>query len=186
MGFMQILKILFKKAISFLVFMIALMCLNILIPLLNSNIFTAVVWFLNSNILIVFMATLFLLFGEVFDELIFPTNLPGPLLNAVGSLFIMTFILRMIYFISDLSAGKISLNLQSVYGFIYLFVFLAVLLAGYLDIIQNMPEKGGLMRRTYAAQQAAQEERDEQPEEERPIRAKVKSRRKRRKNSGES
>jgi len=179
MGLLQILKVVFSKAISFLVFMIALMCLNILIPLLNSDIFTSVVWFLNSNIFVVFMATLFLLFGGIFDELVFPTNLPAPILNAVGSLFIMTFAFRTIYLVSDLSAGKITINLQSVYGYIYLFVFLAVLLAGYLDIIQNMPEKGRFMRRTYAAQQAAQQEKDEQPEEEKPIRSRPKTRRKR-------
>jgi hypothetical protein len=147
MGVLSILKVVFSKAISFLVFIIVLMCLNVLIPLVNNLVFTNVVGFLNVNIMILFMSALFMLFAGVFDELSFPLNLPAPLLNAIGSLFIVGFFLKMFYFISQSTPVKVYLYLESVYGLIYLCVFLAVLLAGYLDILHNLPS-GGWARRS--------------------------------------
>ncbi len=161
MDFRPILKVVFTKAISFLIFLIVLMCLKVVSPIINSSVFSAVVSFLEGNVLVIFMATLFLMLGELFDELDFPLTLPAPILNAIGSLFILTFIFNSLRLVSALTDNSFVLNLQAVYGFVYLCVFLVVLLAGYLDIIQNMPD-GGLFRRSrYLERLAGKDVKDE-------------------------
>jgi hypothetical protein len=165
MSVLSILKVVFTKAISFLVYIIILICLNMIMPLVGNLLFREVVVFLNASIMIIFMATLFFLLGSVFSELSFPVNIPAPLLNAVGSLFIVNFILRIFYFISQRIQEKALLVLESSYGLIYLCVFLAVLLSGYLEIMRNIPE-GGFARRSRVFDKRRQEEKKPRDSEE--------------------
>ena len=144
----NILTIVFKRAISFLIFIILLFCMRFLIPLANNGFFTAIVSFLEGSIWVLFMATLFLMLGELFDELLFPLNLPAPILSAAGSLFVLSFIFGLFSLISQLTDSSFLLNIQPFYSLIYLIVFLLVLITGYLDIFSKMP-KGGFYRRSH-------------------------------------
>ena len=51
-----------------------------------------VIQFLNENIGLVILMGVTFLFGEIFNALIFPFNLPAPLFNASGSLLLVAFI----------------------------------------------------------------------------------------------
>lgn len=142
----NILAIIFKRAISFLLFLLLLFCMRFLIPLVNNSFYVAIVSFLEGSIWILFLSTLFIMLGELFDELLFPINLPAPLLLAAGSLFVLYFIFGLISLVSELTDTNFIPSLQPLYSVIYLIVFVLVLLVGYLDIIHNMPGHGFLRR----------------------------------------
>jgi hypothetical protein len=147
----NILTIIFKRALSFLIFIILLFCMRFLIPLANNGFFTAIVSFLEGSVWILFLSTLFLMLGELFDELLFPLNLPAPILLAASSLFVLSFIFGLLSLIFQLTGSRFLLDVQPFYSLIYLIVFLLVLIAGYLDILNKMP-KGGFYHRSHGGE----------------------------------
>jgi hypothetical protein len=80
------------------------------------------------------MMSLIFMFGEIFFALPFPINLPGPLFNAVASIFLVVFIGR-IFKLTELFTNIDFIEIFSIFSFIiYPVVFFAVFFGGYVSI----------------------------------------------------
>lgn len=75
--------------------------------------------------------------GEIFGALPFPLNLPAPLFNAIGSVFLITFLLR-IFELLEKTLDKELLFFDRVQFLIYTIVFVAVLVVGYALIFKRL------------------------------------------------
>ncbi len=92
--------------------------------------------FLTSPAIIALVVIFSLLFlvGEVFLALDFPLSLPGPFLNALGSTFLVSFLLRILYLVDTISHLTLFSLLQPLEPIIYLLVFFIVLIAQYVHV----------------------------------------------------
>ncbi len=86
--------------------------------------------------LVVIFSILFLV-GEVFLALDFPVSLPGPFFNALGSVFLVSFLFHLLYLVDTIS----SITLFSVLGplepILYILVFFLVLIVQYVHLFSR-------------------------------------------------
>lgn len=111
-----------------------LFVLGILNTMIDYPLLDRIVHFLEDNVdLIVYMTFIFL-FGELFMMQSLPLNLPGPLLNAAGSLLVVTFLLRVFELVDSVIGKNIFQIFNQLSFLIYTVVFAIVLVAGYASI----------------------------------------------------
>ncbi len=130
-----------SKIISIIVFLIVLLLLNIYSPLAHSSALTQIVSFINANVfLIIFISVLFVA-GDVFLPLAFPLNLPFPLFNAIGAVFLAVFLIRLIGLIDSLTGIRIFSFVSMIAPLIYTLVFVLALILGYVEIFSEKNHK---------------------------------------------
>jgi hypothetical protein len=116
-----------------------------------------VILFLNSHVWLLVLITFAFLIGEIFNALIFPLNLPAPFFNAVGAVLLVGFLIRIFALFDILVDNNIFHFLDTLSFIIYPFVFIIVLIGGYILIFQNLvrtdqsPKKGTEPRQDTAA-----------------------------------
>ncbi len=136
----SIIWILLSRLIGIIVFLIMVFVVNILAMSISNTLFNQTVNFLNSNIVLIIIISIIFLIGELFDALIFPFNLPAPLFNAVGSVFLVSFIFR-VFMLVDLIIEENVFHVISGFSFfVYPLVFLVVLVSGYIAIFSRLAE----------------------------------------------
>ena len=136
-----------RKSVSDIVItrLFGLMCfLGILFMLdyfrayIDSELYSASVFFLRGNTeLIVYMAVIYAA-GEVFGSLNFPLNLPSPVMNAVASVFLADFIFRMLSFVGYITAEETFGVFQEFRPYVFPLIFVIVLLGGYFIIFSGL------------------------------------------------
>jgi hypothetical protein len=124
-----------------MVFLIILLFLNYLTDSVGNSSFNAVVNFLNDNILLIVAMSLIFLLGDVFGALFFPLNLPAPLFNAIGSVFLVVFIFRIFEMLESMINVKIFGIFREILPLIYPLVFIIVLVVGYVILFARLFEK---------------------------------------------
>lgn len=130
----SVVRIIAFRLLGLVLFLAMLFMLNILNPMIDYHLLNRIVQFLNTNVDLIVYMTIILLFGELFMMQSFPLNLPGPLLNAAGSLLVVTFVLR-VFELVDSFIGKNIFHIFDQLSFlIYTVVFAVVLVAGYATI----------------------------------------------------
>ena len=77
-----------------LFFLILLLIVNNLSNNITNETFIQTINFINNNLNIIIILSIILFLGELFSAFIFPFNLPYPIFNALGSIFLVTFIFR--------------------------------------------------------------------------------------------
>ncbi len=103
----NIVRIVLLRLLGLLLFLVMLFMLNILNTMMSYQLLDRIVHFLGTNVdLIVYMTFIFL-FGELFMLQSLPLNLPGPLLNAAGSLLVVTFVLRVFELVDSITGNHI-------------------------------------------------------------------------------
>jgi hypothetical protein len=130
-------RIVLHNLISFIVFLIILGFLNMFIDYFDSNILFEVVRLLNNNIWLIFVFSIIFTVGEVFGSFKFPGNLPAPIFNAVGSIFLLNFLFKIFNLVGNLSDINTFGSLSKVFPFLYPIIFLLVLLGGYVSILSG-------------------------------------------------
>lgn len=125
---------LISSLIGLLVFLILLALVNFLQIYIHNPVFLEIVNFLNANTWLIITMALFFLIGEIFLALVFPFNLPAPLFNALGSIFLVMFIFRIFGLIEVLVNEKIFTPFSWITYFVYPIVFIVVLVVGYVSI----------------------------------------------------
>lgn len=98
--------------------------------------------FLNENVGLILLFSILFLFGEVFTALSFPLNLPGPVFNAFGGVFLVMFFFRIFLFVDMLTGITLFGVLESAAPAIYLIVFFATLIGGYIGIFKPNVRRG--------------------------------------------
>lgn len=131
-----------SKVIGIVVFLILVVIVNILTAYISNPLFSSVVGFLNANVLLIILISALLIIGEVFLALHFPFDLPGPLFNAVGSIFVVSFILNLVVFVIGLlTSENISAPFRLLSYFLYPLVFIIVVVLGYVRIFSSLDRK---------------------------------------------
>ena len=130
-------RVVIHDLISFIVFLIILGFLNISLDFFDSNILSEVVRLLNNNIWLIFIFSIIFTIGEVFGSFKFPGNLPAPIFNAIGSIFLLNFLFKIFTLVGKLSNMDTFETLFKAFPFLYPIVFLLVLLGGYISILSG-------------------------------------------------
>jgi hypothetical protein len=133
--------IIISRLFSLFCFLILLVVLDYLKKYIDSELYSASVYFLRENMeLIVFMGVIYAA-GEVFGALVFPLNLPAPIINAVASVFLADFIFRMLSFVGDITAEGTFKVFESFRDYVFPLIFVIVLIGGYLQIFSCLLSK---------------------------------------------
>jgi len=157
----RILKLLINRVAGFVVFLLVLILLNIFITYISMPIVRDIVLFFNNSVLTLGIILLLMVLGEIFMMVDFPLNLPGPLFNAAGSVFIIYFILDIFKLLMTLGAISLPIPFNLIFMVIAIVVCLVVLITGYVSIFRNIPKK---IKRGVKREEEEDEE-DEEPEE---------------------
>jgi len=131
-------RIVLYDLISFLVFLIILGILNASLDYFDNNILNEVVRLLNNNIWLILVFSIIFTIGEVFGALRFPSNLPAPIFNAIGSIFLLNFLFKIFGLVGKLSEIDTFDAVSNVFPLLYPIIFLLVLLGGYISIFANI------------------------------------------------
>lgn len=115
-----------------------------------------VILFLNNNVWLIILMSIVFLFGEMFNALIFPFNLPAPLFNASGSVLLVAFLFRIFAMVDILLDENIFQIFNRISFLVYPLVFMIVLFGGYIAILtrlsrkdKNRLEQTGYMQATF-------------------------------------
>jgi hypothetical protein len=137
--------------------MIGIICLLIVIVLANilnfyiaSPVYHSGVVFLNENFWLLLLISIIMFVGDLFGAFPFPLNLPFPIIRAIGSVFVIAFILRVFQW-TDSIAGTSLYQMFWLLSFLIVpLVFLIVLASGYFEIMRLLwwvprvdPDNGG-------------------------------------------
>jgi hypothetical protein len=131
-----------SRILGLLIFLLLLYVASELSFVKNSSFNSQIVELLFQNIWLIALITIIFMFGDVFNALIFPLNLPGPIFNAVGSLFLLTLLFRILLFIDFLLGLGVFRLLDSFSFLIFPIVFVVVLVAGYFSIFIDLVGPG--------------------------------------------
>ncbi len=137
--------VLISRIIGLVVFLIVLGILNILAgTYVQAPTYLHIVAFLNANIGLLILISVLFLIGDLFGVLVFPMNLAGPIFGAVGAVFLVMFILRLLVLVGEITgnaffalfAGWLTLP-------VYIIVFIIALIGGYIGLFTDPPGKRG-------------------------------------------
>ena len=157
----RILKLLINRVAGFIVFLLVLVLLNIFITYIDFPLIKEIVIFFNSQVFWLGVILLLMVLGEIFMMLNFPFNLPGPLFNAAGSVFIIYFILdifNLITMIGGITLPNVPFNL--IFEAIAILVCVVILVTGYISVFKSMPRGKVVIREENKRRREEIEEED--------------------------
>jgi hypothetical protein len=130
--------------IGIFIFLLVLVLFRFIADHTTWALFRAFVDFLFANAaLIVFFSILFMV-ADMFEALRFPFDLPFPIIRAVGSVFLVTFIFNIFAFLDSYYGFGLSPALDLLKLILYILVPIVVLISGYISIAaQSREEKTG-------------------------------------------
>ena len=127
-----------SRMIGIITFLIVVVLANILTYYVSSPIYRAGVVFLNENFWLLLLIAIILLAGDIFFAFPFPLNLPAPIIRAIGSVFVIAFMLHIFQWVDTVAA-------TSLYSFVWVLsfvivpiVFIIVLMSGYFEIMRKL------------------------------------------------
>jgi len=121
--------------IGIICYLIVVVLANILTYYVRSPIYHSGVEFLNLNFWLLLLVGIIIFIADLFGALPFPMNLPAPIIRAIGSVFIIAFVLRVFEWV-DTSSGTGIYHYFWLLSFVIVpIVFIIVLLAGYYEIL---------------------------------------------------
>ncbi|WP_174719431.1 hypothetical protein [Methanoculleus taiwanensis] len=138
----SIVGITLSRIIGLIIFLIVLGILNIVAESLQAPIYQQIVLFLNASLGLIVIITVFFLIGEIFGALRFPANLPAPLFNAIGAVFLAVFLIRLFGLVAAISGVGVFLLFEEFAFLIYPAVFLIVLIGGFIGIFTSAGDTG--------------------------------------------
>ena len=126
-----------SKAIGFVIFLILLAIANLLINFIHNSMYVDTVNFVDMNLLLITTFTIILLIGEIFEVLVFPFNLPGPLFSAVGGIIIVRFLINVFSMMNSMLNLGLNWEFDFVYYIVSIIVFIFVIILGYAKLISE-------------------------------------------------
>jgi len=137
----SVFKIVFSNIIWFLVFLIVLGIANLLTKVIDNSVYVNIVQFFNVNIILLLILALVFMVAEVFWALMFPFNLLAPFFSAVGSLYLMMFLFKMLILLGFFVKTDFYTMFRTLYSVLVPVVFVIVLIAGYIKIMLGVGKK---------------------------------------------
>lgn len=127
-----------SRMIGIICFLIVVVLANILTFYVNSPLYHSGVDFLNLNFWLLLLIGIIIFVADLFGAFPFPLNLPAPVIKAVGSVFIIAFVLRVFEWVDTATGNNIYHYFWLLSFVIVPIVFIIVLLAGYYEIICDL------------------------------------------------
>jgi len=127
--------------IGIIFFLIMLIIFSYIAAHISWPLFSGFVDLLYANAALIIIFSVLFMFGNIFATFIFPFNLPFPIFNAVASVLLVSFIIRLMGFINSFYALGIDSSLELVKLILYPLTFVVVLIAGYISIFSK-PQEG--------------------------------------------
>ncbi|MEN6443101.1 MAG: hypothetical protein WC391_00170 [Methanoregula sp.] len=135
-----------SRMIGIICFLIVVVLANILTYYVKSPLYHSGVDFLNLNFWLLLIIGIIIFIADIFAAFPFPLNLPFPLIKAIGSVFIIAFVLRILEWVDVMTSN-------SLYHFFWLLsfvivplVFILVIVTGYYEIICDLWARSKLTR----------------------------------------
>ncbi len=130
------------RMIGIISFLIILVLANILSYYIGNPTYLSMVDLLNANFWLLLIIGIILFIADLFTAFPFPLDLPAPIIRAIGSVFIIAFILRIFEWVDQITGS----NLYRFFWFLSFVVvpvvFLLVLVTGYYEIIRRLFRSG--------------------------------------------
>ena len=130
--------------IGIITFLIVLVLANILTLYVGNEIFRSGVNFLNNNFWLLLLIGIILFIADIFSAFPFPLDLPAPIIRAIGSVFIIAFVLRIFEWVDFVTGNNIYAFFWLLSFIIVPLVFILVLATGYYEIIRRLFRSGRL------------------------------------------
>jgi len=127
-----------SRMIGIITFLIVVVLANILTYYISSPFYRAGVTFLNENFWLLLLISLILLVGDIFFAFPFPINLPAPVIRAVGSVFVIAFLLHIFEWADSVTATSLHPAIWVLSVVIVPVVFIIVLVSGYFEIMRQL------------------------------------------------
>jgi hypothetical protein len=127
-----------SRMIGIICFLIIVVLANILTYYITNSFFNSGVIFLNDNFWLLIIIAIVLLAADISDAFSFPFNLPAPLIRAIGSVFFILFILRVIQFVDNNASTNLYTPSWYLAFLVVPLIFLIVLASGYYAILREL------------------------------------------------
>ena len=126
------------RMIGIISFLIIIVLANILTFYVANPYFHSGVAFLNQNFWLLILILVIMFIGSLFMAFPFPLNLPGPIINAIGSVFCIVLVLNVFQWVDAIAATHLYQIFLFLAFLIVPVIFLIVLLTGYYDIMRKL------------------------------------------------
>jgi small-conductance mechanosensitive channel len=130
------------RMIGIISFLIIVVLANILKFYVQNPVYHSGVGFLNANFWLILLIGIILFIADIFASFLFPLDLPAPVIRAIGSVFIIAFVLRVFDWVDQVTGNDL-------YHFVWLLsfivvpiVFILVLATGYYEILRRLFRSG--------------------------------------------
>src|SRR5512139_643174 len=91
-------QVLINGLIGIIIFLIVLVVFRYIADHISWPLFSGFVDLLYANAVLIIIFSVLFMFGNIFATFVFPFNLPFPLFNAVASVLLVSFIIRLMGF----------------------------------------------------------------------------------------
>ncbi len=126
--------IIFTRLVGLILFLLLLYFLDYLKAYIDSSIYRQSVDFLKGNIVLIVSMAVIYASGEVFGSLMFPLDLPAPILDAVASVLLVEFIFNILSFLGEMTGENVFNAFAGFKAIVYPTVFILVLVFGYFSV----------------------------------------------------
>ncbi|MDO8508055.1 MAG: hypothetical protein Q7S27_00055 [Nanoarchaeota archaeon] len=123
--------------IKVVIVLVVLLAVNLIAYVSPSPIVSDLAEFFNKNILLLILASLLFFLGALFYYFGFPINLGYPIFDGFGTVFLISFLIKLIVVIDNYVNSGIGAFLATFAWWIYVIAFIIVLLFGYLHIARR-------------------------------------------------
>ncbi|WAC05298.1 MAG: hypothetical protein OS112_01330 [Methanoregula sp.] len=130
------------RMIGIISFLIIAVLANILMFYVSNPVYQSGVGLLNDNFWLLLIIGLIMFVADIFTAFPFPLDLPSPIVRAIGSVFIIAFILRVFEWLDFVTGSNIYQFFWFLSFILVPVVFLLVLANGYYDIIRRLFRSG--------------------------------------------
>jgi hypothetical protein len=130
--------------IGIICFLIIVVLANILTFYVSNPVYQSGVVFLNTNFWLLLIIGIILFTADIFSVFPFPLNLPFPVIRAIGSVFIIAFVLRIFAWVDQITANNLYHFFWLISFVIVPVVFIIVLVTGYYEIICDLASRARL------------------------------------------
>jgi hypothetical protein len=127
--------------IGIICFLIIVVLANILTFYVSNPVFHSGVAFLNTNFWLLLVIGVILFTADIFSVFPFPLDLPFPVIKAIGSVFIIAFVLRIFQWVDQITGNNLYHFLWLISFVIVPVVFIIVLITGYYEILCDLSSR---------------------------------------------
>ena len=127
-----------SRMIGIICYLIVVVLANILTFYVSNQVFQSLVTFINVHFWLLLLIAIIFFVADIFGAFPFPLNVPAPLINAIGIVFCIAFILRVFQWVDSVMFTNLYQTFWLISFLIVPLVFIIVLTGGYFTILRQV------------------------------------------------